>query len=172
MEESEGEEKGFSKRFEFELVSYVVSPSFSPSFSSFLRSFLFILVSHHSRSVEEGSDGGEGGHLCDTISRRTLFYLIATLNASFHPDYDFSNAKSDEFSKEPSISVSNPLHTPSPSPLLPRPHFPSHETGVRNSALHLSLSLHPVNAFLLLENVCVCIKGAAGTVLSLLLLKR
>ncbi|XP_076357865.1 repressor of RNA polymerase III transcription Maf1 [Tachypleus tridentatus] len=49
------------------------------------------------------SDDGEGsGHLCDTISRKTLFYLIATLNASFHPDYDFSQAKSDEFSKEPS----------------------------------------------------------------------
>lgn len=59
----------------------------------------------YSRSEGDGSDGGEGGHLCDTISRRTLFYLIATLNASFHPDYDFSNAKSDEFSKEPSISL-------------------------------------------------------------------
>lgn len=30
--------------------------------------------------------------LCDTISRKTLFYLIATLNAAF-PDYDFSMAK-------------------------------------------------------------------------------
>lgn len=42
-------------------------------------------------------------HLCDTISRKTLFHLIATLNASFCPDYDFSQAKSDEFSKEPSL---------------------------------------------------------------------
>ncbi|CAG2108714.1 unnamed protein product [Medioppia subpectinata] len=48
------------------------------------------------------SSDGEGGHLCDTISRKTLFYLIATLNAS-HPDYDFSNSRSDEFSKEPSV---------------------------------------------------------------------
>jgi len=46
---------------------------------------------------------GEGSHLCDTISNKTLFYLIATLNASFHPDYDFSNARSEEFSKEPSV---------------------------------------------------------------------
>ena len=30
--------------------------------------------------------------------------IITALNASFHPDYDFSNAKSDEFSKEPSIN--------------------------------------------------------------------
>ncbi len=52
------------------------------------------------------SDDGEGvGHLCDTISRKTLFYLIATLNASFNPDYDFSNSRSEEFSKEPSIKV-------------------------------------------------------------------
>ena len=37
-------------------------------------------------------------------SRKTLYYLVATLNASFCPDYDFSNAKSDEFSKEPSVT--------------------------------------------------------------------
>ncbi|CAK8694324.1 unnamed protein product [Clavelina lepadiformis] len=36
-------------------------------------------------------------------SRKTLYYLISTLNASFRPDYDFSNAKSDEFSREPSV---------------------------------------------------------------------
>ncbi|XP_064467194.1 repressor of RNA polymerase III transcription MAF1 homolog isoform X2 [Ornithodoros turicata] len=48
------------------------------------------------------SDDNES-HLCDTISRKTLFHLIATLNASFCPDYDFSQAKSDEFSKEPSL---------------------------------------------------------------------
>lgn len=48
------------------------------------------------------SDDGEGP-LCDTISRKTLFHLIGTLNASFHPDYDFSQAKSDEFSKESSL---------------------------------------------------------------------
>ncbi|KAH6943868.1 hypothetical protein HPB50_000199 [Hyalomma asiaticum] len=48
------------------------------------------------------SDDGEC-HLCDTISRKTLFHLIGTLNASFHPDYDFSQAKSDEFSREPSV---------------------------------------------------------------------
>jgi len=63
----------------------------------------------HSHSPNKGysrsqSDDGEGvGHLCDTINRKTLFYLIATLNASFNPDYDFSNSRSEEFSKEPSI---------------------------------------------------------------------
>lgn len=53
----------------------------------------------YSRSVS----GDEDGPLCDTISRKTLFYLIATLNSAFHPDYDFSDAKSHEFSKEPSL---------------------------------------------------------------------
>eukprot|EP00794_Sanderia_malayensis_P018612 gene18612-20489_t len=40
--------------------------------------------------------------LSSTCSRKTLFYLIATLNASFN-DYDFSNAKSEEFSREPTL---------------------------------------------------------------------
>ncbi|XP_065347015.1 repressor of RNA polymerase III transcription MAF1 homolog [Cloeon dipterum] len=44
--------------------------------------------------------GDEENPLCDTISRKTLFYLIATLNAAFHPDYDFSDTSSHEFSKE------------------------------------------------------------------------
>lgn len=47
------------------------------------------------------TSGDEEGPLCDTISRKTLFYLIATLNAAF-PDYDFMDVKSDDFSKEPS----------------------------------------------------------------------
>jgi hypothetical protein len=42
--------------------------------------------------------------LCDTIERRTLFHLISTLNAAF-PDYDFSDARSGDFSKEPSIQL-------------------------------------------------------------------
>jgi hypothetical protein len=40
-------------------------------------------------------------HSCST---RTLFYLKSTLNAVFHPDYDFSHAKAAEFSKEPSLA--------------------------------------------------------------------
>ncbi|XP_057329401.1 repressor of RNA polymerase III transcription MAF1 homolog [Microplitis mediator] len=55
--------------------------------------------SYYSKSIS----GDEEGPLCDTISRKTLFYLIATLNSAFYPDYDFSDAKSHEFSKEPSL---------------------------------------------------------------------
>ncbi|KAJ6648226.1 Repressor of RNA polymerase III transcription MAF1 like, partial [Pseudolycoriella hygida] len=65
-----------------------------------------------SPNIGHGSySGDEGIILCDTISRKTLFYLIATLNAAFEPDYDFSDAKSHEFSKEPSLQwVMNSVH--------------------------------------------------------------
>ncbi|KAG1682120.1 Repressor of RNA polymerase III transcription MAF1 [Nymphon striatum] len=56
------------------------------------------------RSLSVSSDGETQGPLCDTISRKTLFYLITTLNASFRPDYDFTDAKSNHFSKEPSLN--------------------------------------------------------------------
>ncbi|XP_068093935.1 repressor of RNA polymerase III transcription MAF1 homolog [Hyperolius riggenbachi] len=48
--------------------------------------------------------GEEEGPLSDKCSRKTLFYLIATLNESFRPDYDFSAARSHEFSREPSLN--------------------------------------------------------------------
>lgn len=51
---------------------------------------IFIVQLYFSRSLS----GDEEGMLCDTISRKTLFYLKATLNSAFH-DYDFSNAKVD-----------------------------------------------------------------------------
>jgi len=38
------------------------------------------------------------------ISRKMLFNLISTLNLSFCPDYDFSDAKSHEFSRAPSLA--------------------------------------------------------------------
>nr|XP_053635174.1 repressor of RNA polymerase III transcription MAF1 homolog [Cherax quadricarinatus] len=53
------------------------------------------------------SSGGEDSPLEDKINRKTLFYLISTLNAAFYPDYDFSNASSQEFSREPSLEVSD-----------------------------------------------------------------
>ncbi|KAJ1937275.1 RNA polymerase III-inhibiting protein maf1, partial [Kickxella alabastrina] len=41
------------------------------------------------------------GPLTESASRKVMFYLIATLNASF-PDYDFSSVPADQFTKEPS----------------------------------------------------------------------
>ena len=66
----------------------------------------FVILFFRQYSKSAGSDGE--GYLCDTISTKTLFYLISTLNASFNPDYDFSNAKSEEFSQR-SVQVFNCL---------------------------------------------------------------
>lgn len=57
----------------------------------------------HAR-LSKSQSGDEEGPLSDKCSRKTLFYLIATLNESFRPDYDFSAAKSHEFSREPSLN--------------------------------------------------------------------
>eukprot|EP00047_Mylnosiga_fluctuans_P013115 m.29534 g.29534 ORF g.29534 m.29534 type:complete len:239 (+) comp4674_c0_seq2:96-812(+) len=48
-----------------------------------------------------GSLGRSPGTLCNACSKKTLYYLKATLNAAYNPDYDFSNARSDEFRREP-----------------------------------------------------------------------
>ena len=50
----------------------------------------------------------ENENLPSLVSRKTLFYLTSTMNASF-PDYNFNHVKSEEFSLEPDLSwvVSN-----------------------------------------------------------------
>lgn len=55
----------------------------------------------YSRSMSSADESESP--LSDVCSRKTLYYLISTLNAAFRPDYDFSNAKSEEFSREPSV---------------------------------------------------------------------
>lgn len=95
-----GGDKAMYKRFNAEGVhpndlQALSPPQLSPGYSQY------------SRSVS----GDEEGPLCDTISRKTLFYLIATLNSAF-PDYDFLDVKSHEFSKEPSLQwVTNAIDT-------------------------------------------------------------
>ena len=60
------------------------------------------VVSQYSRSFSSADEAENPlNYVC---SKKTLFHLVCTLNASFLPDYDFSNAKSDEFSKEPSVT--------------------------------------------------------------------
>uniref|UniRef100_A0A8C1FTN6 Repressor of RNA polymerase III transcription MAF1 n=2 Tax=Cyprinus carpio TaxID=7962 RepID=A0A8C1FTN6_CYPCA len=52
-----------------------------------------------------GKSGEDGENpLSDKCCRKTLFYLITTLNESFRPDYDFSAARAHEFSREPSVN--------------------------------------------------------------------
>lgn len=51
----------------------------------------------------KSSEDGENP-LSDKCCRKTIFYLITTLNESFRPDYDFSAARAHEFSREPSMN--------------------------------------------------------------------
>jgi len=110
-----GTEKQFYKKFNSETgrsphTLEALSPpqngyggySLSPPTTSASRQY------HRSGSMSGGGGGRTSSDdeeitLCDTISRKSLFYLISTLNAAF-PDYDFSDAKSSEFSKEPSLA--------------------------------------------------------------------
>lgn len=70
-------------------------------FFNFKLKYTFYICILYSLSAS----GDEEMLLCDTISRKSLFYLIATLNATFAPDYDFTDAKSSEFSRERSLQV-------------------------------------------------------------------
>lgn len=65
-------------------------------------------MTQDSGSDAEGQQQGEEG---DKIIRKTLFYLVSTLNAAFYPDYDFSSATSQEFSKEHSLKVSEQVRS-------------------------------------------------------------
>lgn len=58
--------------------------------------FLFLRLG---KSSEDGENP-----LSDKCCRKTLFYLITTLNESFRPDYDFSAARAHEFSRESSLN--------------------------------------------------------------------
>ncbi|XP_077410480.1 repressor of RNA polymerase III transcription MAF1 homolog [Vanacampus margaritifer] len=59
------------------------------------------------KSAEDGDNP-----LSDKCCRKTIFYLITTLNESFRPDYDFSAARAHEFSREPSLNwVANAVNS-------------------------------------------------------------
>lgn len=57
-----------------------------------------------STSTSSGAYHSDQPQFCNTINKKILFHLISTLNTAFHPDYDFTDAKSDEFSREPSLN--------------------------------------------------------------------
>lgn len=79
----------------FQMLGPSISTNaFTPPSQQHLNSFM------HSHSIEDSEQLN-----IDIISKKTLFYLISTLNASFQPDYDFSNTLSSEFSKEPSVEA-------------------------------------------------------------------
>lgn len=65
----------------------------------FVRFPFLVFFSRLGKSSEDGENP-----LSDKCCRKTLFYLITTLNESFRPDYDFSAARAHEFSREPSLN--------------------------------------------------------------------
>ncbi|XP_029536438.1 repressor of RNA polymerase III transcription MAF1 homolog isoform X1 [Oncorhynchus nerka] len=89
-----GEDKQMFKQFCQEGLPHVLE-ALSPPQS--------LGISPNKLSQSQSGDEGEGP-LSDKCSRKTLFYLIATLNESFRPDYDFSRTKSHDFSREPSVN--------------------------------------------------------------------
>jgi hypothetical protein len=58
---------------------------------------------HSPQQHSFGAGASAASGLVHTCSKKTLFYLKATLNAAFQPDYDFSDAKAHEFCREPSV---------------------------------------------------------------------
>uniref|UniRef100_A0A8C6V043 Repressor of RNA polymerase III transcription MAF1 homolog n=1 Tax=Neogobius melanostomus TaxID=47308 RepID=A0A8C6V043_9GOBI len=73
----------------FRVLEFPRPPSFQLSISP----------SQYGKSSEDGENP-----LSDKCCRKTIFYLITTLNESFRPDYVFSAAQAHEFSREPSLN--------------------------------------------------------------------
>ncbi|MBN3300411.1 MAF1 polymerase, partial [Amia calva] len=90
------------------------------------------------------SEEGDGP-LSDTCCRKTLFYLIATLNEAFRPDYDFSTARAHAFSREPSLAWPSTAQTcASTEPLDSFTSFEIHQVELRlNPPLQLIAVYRP-----------------------------
>lgn len=59
----------------------------------------------HPSSVARSMSSDDESCLYKTIPRKTLIFLISTLNASFQPDYEFSSCTSHDFSRETNLEV-------------------------------------------------------------------
>lgn len=90
-----------------QLLSQSTSPMLSNNLTNYMRSRSVnnanITDDEQQQQQQQQHSGSFNSSSIDIISKKTLFYLISTLNASFQPDYDFTNTLSSEFSKEPSI---------------------------------------------------------------------
>lgn len=60
-----------------------------------------LLTNPMARSISSDDESS----LSKTISRKTLIFLISTLNAAFQPDYEFSSCTSQDFSRENNLEV-------------------------------------------------------------------
>lgn len=93
-------EPGTSPR-DLELLgpSQTKSPSYNTSFLTTPPQVL------HPNPMARSMSSDDESPLVKTIPRKTLIFLISTLNAAFEPDYDFSSCTSQEFSRETNFEV-------------------------------------------------------------------
>jgi hypothetical protein len=59
----------------------------------------------HPNSMARSISSDDESPIYKTIPRKTLIFLISTLNASFQPDYEFSSCTSQDFSRETNLEV-------------------------------------------------------------------
>jgi hypothetical protein len=83
--------------------SQMKSPQYN---SSFLTTPTQIL---HTNPMARSISSDDESPLVKTIPRKTLIYLISTLNATFQPDYEFSSCTSQDFSRETNFEVCRSL---------------------------------------------------------------
>jgi hypothetical protein len=60
---------------------------------------------HHTNPMARSISSDDESPIYKTIPRKTLIFLISTLNASFQPDYEFSSCTSQDFSRETNLEV-------------------------------------------------------------------
>ena len=83
--------------------TFVGSPVLAPGSPLSPTGVPTVLIRTISGNSSHSQGECSGPQLCDTISNKTLFYLQSTLTASYQPDYDFTDTKSEEFSRVPSV---------------------------------------------------------------------
>lgn len=59
----------------------------------------------HSNSIPRSMSSDDESPILKTIPRKTLIFLISTLNASFEPDYEFSTCTGQDFSRESELDL-------------------------------------------------------------------
>ena len=59
----------------------------------------------HANAMARSISSDDESPLVKTIPRKTLIFLISTLNATFQPDYEFSSCTSQDFSRETNFDV-------------------------------------------------------------------
>jgi hypothetical protein len=59
----------------------------------------------HTNPMARSISSDDESPIYKTIPRKTLIFLISTLNASFEPDYEFSSCTSQDFSRETNLEL-------------------------------------------------------------------